>query len=603
MIALVVTIIVLLILAAVAINLTIGDNGIFTRAQDATKQWDKASVEEELNLILAEYPIYKLQGGTDSLEDFLLSKGADSVTNNGDGTLDVEYKGYIFTIDEDTLKILDSEELGGVKPEIEMSKQASSDQKSVTITVTVTNNVGTVDSIELYGPSGEQITGNLNGKTATFTVNSNGEYTTKVKATTDGKQRSASGKIEVNEIVVEFSTKFGRIEVIWIDQQNNVIENPLSPESSLMGMTPVKWEGTTESTAKSDNSDGWYNYVAGTGTEDNLNSHWANAKDGDNYFVWIPRYAYRITYYNNSDVVTGYYDGRGMVDTQGNQKYALDAGVETVESNGKSYIVHPAFETNLDLGGWSGDLAGIWVGKYETSGSSSDMKIIPNTPPIKTEQHDFQSAGRFYTYGQNYDRAKESHLMKNSEWGAVAYLTHSQYGRNGNEIYINNSYTKTGNSGGSTDASSLGTKYEYNTPEGQKASSTGNIYGIYDLSGGCSEHVAAFDNSSNSLGNSFASKNAPSTQYATAYTNGTDVNSGEKIYEIGKTGDATKEVYTGNGSINWNNDTSKFVYSGNPFFVRGGAIVNGKYAGVFQSDYNNNSGGNGFRVVLVEAGT
>lgn len=67
--------------------------------------------------------------------------------------------------------------------------------------------------------------------------------------------------------------------------------------------------------------------------------------------------------------------------------------------------------------------------------------------------------------------------------------------------------------------------------------------------------------------------------------------------------DATKEVYTGNGSINWNNDTSKFVDSGNPFFVRGGAIVNGKYAGVFQSDYNNNSGGNGFRVVLVEAGT
>ena len=327
-----------------------------------------------------------------------------------------------------------------------------------------------------------------------------------------------------------------------------------------MGMTPVKWDGTTESPAKADNSDGWYNYAAGTGTEDNLNSHWANAKDGDNYFVWIPRYAYRITYYDSkdSDVATGYYDGRGMVDTQGNQKYALEAGIETVESNGKSYIVHPAFETNLDLGGWSGDLAGIWVGKYETSGSESDMKIIPNTPPIKTEQHDFQSAGRFYTYGQNYDRAKESHLMKNSEWGAVAYLTHSQYGRNGNEIYINNSYTKTGNSGGSTDASSLGTKYEYNTPEGQKA---------------------------------------------TAYTNGTDVNSGEKIYEIGKTGDATKEVYTGNGSINWNNDTSKFVYSGNPFFVRGGAIVNGKYAGVFQSDYNNNSGGNGFRVVLVEAGT
>ena len=29
--------------------------------------------------------------------------------------------------------------------------------------------------------------------------------------------------------------------------------------------------------------------------------------------------------------------------------------------------------------------------------------------------------------------------MKNSEWGAVAYLAHSQYGRNGHEITINNS--------------------------------------------------------------------------------------------------------------------------------------------------------------------
>ena len=554
-------------------------------------------------MTLAEYPMYKLQGGTDSIEDYLLSKGADSATNNGNGTIEVEYKGYVFTIDEDSLEIISSEELGGVKPEIEMSKQLSSDQKTVTITVTVTNNVGTVDSIELTGPNGNKIEGNLNGKTATFTVNSNGEYTAKVKATTDGKQRSASGKIEVTEIVVEFSTKFGRIEVIWIDQGNKVIGQPLSPESSLQGMTPVKWDGTTESTAKSDNSDGWYNYVAGTGTEDNLNSHWANAKDGDNYFVWIPRYAYRITYYadQNSDVATGYYDGRGMVDTQGNVKYELDAGIEKVENNGKTYIVHPAFmndtESTYSHGGWTGDLAGIWVGKYETSGSESDMKIIPNEDPLNA------TIGNCYTYSFNYDRDKESHLMKNSEWGAVAYLTHSQYGRNGNEIYINNTYSKTGNSGGSTDASSSGTKYEYNTPEGQKASSTGNMYGIYDLSGGCYERVAAFDTASNYLedyGDSFASTGGASTPYATAYTNRTTTSSGTKIYEVGKTGDATKEVYTGTSGKNWNDDYSYFLDSSYPFFYRGGSYNDGSYAGVFCSGLTNGSSNNdsGFRVVL-----
>ena len=46
LVALVVTIIVLLILAGVAISLTIGQNGIFTRAQNATQRWDEASTNE-----------------------------------------------------------------------------------------------------------------------------------------------------------------------------------------------------------------------------------------------------------------------------------------------------------------------------------------------------------------------------------------------------------------------------------------------------------------------------------------------------------------------------------------------------------------------------
>ena len=47
LVALVVTIIVLLILAGVAISLTIGNNGIFTRAQNATKIWNEATKNEQ----------------------------------------------------------------------------------------------------------------------------------------------------------------------------------------------------------------------------------------------------------------------------------------------------------------------------------------------------------------------------------------------------------------------------------------------------------------------------------------------------------------------------------------------------------------------------
>lgn len=46
LVALVVTIIVLLILAGVAISLTIGQNGIITRAQNATQKWDEAEKDE-----------------------------------------------------------------------------------------------------------------------------------------------------------------------------------------------------------------------------------------------------------------------------------------------------------------------------------------------------------------------------------------------------------------------------------------------------------------------------------------------------------------------------------------------------------------------------
>ena len=53
LIALVVTIIVLLILAGVAINLTIGDNGLFKRAQNAAETWDEASKKEAIEMAVA----------------------------------------------------------------------------------------------------------------------------------------------------------------------------------------------------------------------------------------------------------------------------------------------------------------------------------------------------------------------------------------------------------------------------------------------------------------------------------------------------------------------------------------------------------------------
>ena len=63
LIALVVTIVILVILAGVAINLTLGENGIFTKAQYAKEQYEMAAVREELNLAMLEIQTEEINNG------------------------------------------------------------------------------------------------------------------------------------------------------------------------------------------------------------------------------------------------------------------------------------------------------------------------------------------------------------------------------------------------------------------------------------------------------------------------------------------------------------------------------------------------------------
>jgi len=159
----------------------------------------------------------------------------------------------------------------------------------------------------------------------------------------------------------------------------------------------------------------------------------------------------------------------------------------------------------------------------------------------------------------------------------VAYLTHSQYGRNGNEITKNDSSEYyTGRSSGKPEVIEYTEKgtYEYNVEEGMLASTSGNIYGIYDLSGGAYEYTVAWDTEStnsivSSYGGSFASQKGESTKYATAYHNGTS-----SYYPTSETcilGDATYEVNVNPGSsvYAWFKNFNYCAYSPRPFFRRG----------------------------------
>ena len=402
----------------------------------------------------------------------------------------------------------------------------------------------------------------------------------------------------------------GIIEIKWLrGTSDNVTDTPNAPVIK----TDLPSGTTMEQVVFNEESNTWvpgmeYSYVAGTGSNDNTASHWANARvsiDGiESYFVWIPRYAYRIIYFDSSESkiayqegilseedavangqIIGYSDSRGIVDAQGRKIESVASTTKTMVSE-DYFMVHPAFmngtSTGFENGEWNTELEGIWVGKYEvarsdtvgsTQGKATTIKVQPGVTSFREV-----TIGNMYTYAKAYSKKLNSHMLKNSEWGAVAYLTESKYGRNGNEIKFSDQGYITG--GG------IGLAY---VDSNKLQSSTGNEYGIYDLSGVSSEYVATYykyggDNMSN--GSSFT--NGISDEYSTAYDE-TSISTGYKY------GDAIYETYS------WHSNPTKFIATDAPFFDRGG-----RYSAKGGLFYSGGYFGNGdpgsvysFRLILV----
>ena len=388
--------------------------------------------------------------------------------------------------------------------------------------------------------------------------------------------------------------KNGVIEIKWLSgTSNKVSETPNAPQvktisNGTMELVRYTGEGSTEKERWVAGTE--YSYLPGEGSSDNTTSKWANARvtiDGiDSYFVWIPRYAYRIIYFDSAESkkayqegtlteeeakaqgkIKGYSDSRGIVDSEGKKVVNVTSTAKEMVSE-DYFMTHPAFLADADVGGGFGNnngtndngISGIWIGKYETSGSSSQLKVQPNVDSLSSV-----NIGNMYTYAKAYSTELESHMLKNSEWGAVAYLTESKYGRNGTEIDMNTTSFTGGN---------WSNGYVINT----RQSTTGNVYGIYDMRGGTGEYVASYYTGGKSTylnnGSSFTNTKT-SDKYATAYT--------EESVSIGyKYGDATYET------SGWHSDGTFFVYSYYPFFDRGGeadSIITSD-TGVFYSDIN-----------------
>ena len=446
------------------------------------------------------------------------------------------------------------------------------------------------------------------------------------------------------------------------------VDNSGAAYPELKGdLIPVKISDTG-SVTKANIYEKWYDYNE---------SIWANAvilndnygpfNDEDTipeeaieaYFVWIPRYEYKIFDEGNyTSVLT----------TKGNAAREIEIKFVTKDDeikNGSTvgtWLTHPAFTSFNSNGMWVGKFESGYRGAMSTSGAqknesdSSKLIIKPNVYSWRSIQ-----VANAHLVSYNYKRDLDSHMMKNTEWGAVAYLSHSKYGNIGSIRMNNNSSYITGysalieptlgyNKGTSIDGNRIESinpdsdgKYTINYLNSNSvvSSSTGNYSGIYDMSGGTLEYVMGVmvDTSGNPISGKHNAWNSgfkgtygcptctsDSTSVDSTITENTtgipfpednkyyDTYSSASTYSKFNTrilGDATGEMgpfyneVDPDGSTRrksyWYGNRSAFIFLYGSWFVRSGRWDYGSDNGVFV--FANNTGGGSsdcsFRVVLT----
>ncbi|MCL2001944.1 IPT/TIG domain-containing protein, partial [Candidatus Saccharibacteria bacterium] len=348
-------------------------------------------------------------------------------------------------------------------------------------------------------------------------------------------------------------------------------------------MFPVTFTGTSSSPswAIADNSN-WCSYSsqqwanAVTVTDPAAYAHAApgtNVPESDvlGYWVYIPRYAYEVQRYyafnapvaaQNFDIAfetaitvkktpqapTGSFSTCFTAPNSSSfsaHDYRTDCGVSRTygAATGTTWATHPAFTFNGQ------ELNGLWIGKFETSGTRAAPQIKPNQntnigeyPGVYFDMgkaigvlDNSATGGNGTAVSQNSHSlaAATTHMALNTDWGAAVYLAASQYGAGYNAVQLNAAFgtpssstdadgnggsyltndlvgitgcgpsaggTTSTYSGGTTlntttlqspTACSSDTSHAYYGTLGVLASTTNNVYGIYDMAGGAYDMVMA----------------------------------------------------------------------------------------------------------------
>ena len=220
LIALVVTIVILLILAGVTITMTLGQNGLFTRAREGAAAYNESEVRDDLSMLITQYTWDKASEKTDkSLGDYLKDNGATSVKANADGTtLEVTYKGYTFKVNKDSGEIIGvskAENSGETQPAPEVVVSG------VKVTEDSAGQGNNVEQGKIAADSGKKLyitfTSSIEGGTTTvspavpYEVSKNGSYKFTITGTVGGKIYSSEYTVTINQYKIDTSKLIGKI--------------------------------------------------------------------------------------------------------------------------------------------------------------------------------------------------------------------------------------------------------------------------------------------------------------------------------------------------------------------------------------------------------
>ncbi len=466
-------------------------------------------------------------------------------------------------------------------------------------------------------------------------------------------------------IVKNVTTSLTKCNLYFKKGYSETILNGTDPviKDELIPVT-IDSDGTVK---KADIGSEWYSYekknwanaiILKDETEDYLAGEVIPEEKIESYFVWIPKYRYQLWDLGQYETLTTIDTNKiheipiifGNYNTTDSKENECTTPMESGATDNcqvGDYMTHPAFLSIPSIG--------FWVGKFETGydGATSSNDAYQNlkdeskviVKPNVYSWRGIQEANMFYTT-YDYKRNLDSHMMKNTEWGAIAYLQHSKYGSTISVRINNNSDHITGYAANNEPTCGYtGTNEECNRycndgscntayPNSVSASTTNNITGVYDMSGGSYDSVMGVMldpdgkpmSGRNSLKNSGFNGsfgcptcdgdtsglteltdgyNWPDSKYYDCYS----YTEGYYHYNLRILGDATGEMGPFNNKTyltitrqigSWYSNGANFVFNYVPLFSRGYDFYVGSYAGVFALYHNDGTIGNrSFRIILT----